>query len=297
MSGSIGGSRIKREQVALTYQRYQEEVLQKFPGYKESTITGSYNAGTRKDHGDIDLVVYIDSSKEIKQVKKEFKSYLDSLPDELTPPFVFGRKKGEKSQSYGAIVTCGFPISGDEDKYVQVDNIIVTTPNDLKFQRNFLNLDAAKQAIMMGLVRVLPLDPHVLAKLELNNLPELPPNQEYEFVLSPKGISFRQVTLTSDRKESSRIELWRSSNWDYVEMLLKDYNIDKGFEDILVQIDKNIKDRRSRERIVGVMKSMINVGVGEVGTPKGDAKQHAIDLTQKTLLNISLKEHLKNILK
>lgn len=284
MSGSIGGDRILRSQVQPTYDRYIQEVLKGFPGYRQSTTTGSYNAGTKKDHGDIDLAVYIQSNKEVKDVKKDFKKYLDSLPDEVTVPFRTGRRQGEKSQIYGAIVTCQVPIEGEKDKYVQIDNIVVTTAENMRFQKSFLDLDAAKQALIMGLVRVLPIRDDVLKKFELENLPELPKNQEYEFVLSPAGLSFRQVTLTSDRRESSRIELWRSTNWDNVLYLLKGYDLSKDFETLLQQVDKDIKDKRSRERIVGIMKSMINVGVGEVGTPKGEAKQKAIDMTEKILL-------------
>ena len=71
-SGSIGANRILRENVKPTVEKYEKEVLKTFPGYKKCEITGSYNAGTKKDHGDIDLCVWIDSSKDIKDVKKEF---------------------------------------------------------------------------------------------------------------------------------------------------------------------------------------------------------------------------------
>ena len=59
MSGSIGGKRIRREEVQPTLDRYIERVLSKMPGFVSAQITGSYNAGTRKDHGDIDLAVHI----------------------------------------------------------------------------------------------------------------------------------------------------------------------------------------------------------------------------------------------
>lgn len=304
MSGSIGGSRIKRAEVRPTLDKYIERVLNGFPGFVSAEITGSYNAGTRADHGDIDIAVHIKGS-DAKTVKKNFKKYLDSLGDDLTQTFVFGTNKGKKSQLYGSIVTCGFPIDGREDEYVQIDNIIVTNENEQKFQRKFLDLDAAKQGLVMGLMRVILHHTDrekILDHIGLVDLPKLSSNQEYEFVLSSAGLSFRLVTLSSEMKEVAREELWRSANWDLVEYILSDFDLSESYEDLLVKVEKVVRNNeRSRRRIVGIMKSMIRVGPGEVGTPKGDGKVRAIQLAKDTLqiheslhLNEYLKESLDN---
>lgn len=284
MSGSIGGHRINRGDVQPTLNDYIEKVLKPFPGFQDCSITGSYNAGTKKDHGDIDLVVYIDA-KDIKKLKKDFKSYLDNLPDDVTIPFNAGKRQGDKAQLFGAIVTCGFPIHGTSDP-VQIDNILVTTRNDATFQRSFLNLNAQKQALFQGLVRVLLQHENptgIFRHFDLTELPDPQSGQEYEFVLSTAGLSLRLVNLSSDFKEISHTEVWRSNNWDDVKWLLKDYDMDSEYEDIINIVAKRIKDERSRRRIVGIMKSMIRVGPGEVGTPKGDAKEAGIKLAQQTL--------------
>lgn len=284
MSGSIGGHRINRGDVQPTLNDYIEKVLKPFPGFQDCSITGSYNAGTKKDHGDIDLVVYIDA-KDVKKLKKDFKTYLDNLPDDITIPFTSGKRQGDKAQLFGAIVTCGFPIHGTSDP-VQIDNILVTTRNDATFQRSFLNLNAQKQALFQGLVRVLLQHENptgIFRHFDLAALPEPQSGQEYEFVLSTAGLSLRLVNLSSDFKEISRTEVWRSNNWDDVKWLLKDYDMDSEYEDIINIVAKRIKDERSRRRIVGIMKSMIRVGPGEVGTPKGDAKEAGIKLAQQTL--------------
>lgn len=300
MSGSIGGKRIKRAEVQPTLDKYIEKVLKGFPGFVSAQITGSYNAGTRADHGDIDIAVHI-KGNDVKTVKKNFKNYLDSLSDDLTPKFVFGRNEGKKSQLYGAIVTCGFPIDGREDDYVQIDNIIVTNEDEQRFQKEFLDLDAAKQGLIMGLIRVILhyKDPNkILEYIGLVDLPKLSGNQEYEFVLSSAGLSFRRVTLGNDMKEISRDELWRSANWDIVEYILSDFNLKESYETLLKQVAKMVKnDERSRRRIVGIMKSMIKVGPGEVGTPKGIGKENAIKLAAETLNvyeSISLRDYLNN---
>ena len=306
MSGSIGGSRIPTKSVKPTVDNYIDKVLKGFKGYKECDTTGSYNVimklgqEKKEGHGDIDLVVHIESD-DLKKTKKDFKNYLDSLPDDITPKFVFGNHKGDKSQLYGAIVTCGFPIYGDESKYVQIDNVIVTTKNDMKYQKTFLDLNAQKQALIQGLVRVIlqyENKDEIWKHFQLAGLPEPEKNQEYEFVCSPTGLSLRLVTLTEERKEDTkkRVELWRSNNWDDVNWLLRNYDVEGSAEECLDKVEKRIKDKRSRERIVGVVKSMIRVGPGEVGTPKGNAKQEFIDLCQSKLLTehkmMSLKEYI-----
>lgn len=285
MSGSIGAYRINRRDVQPTLDDYITKVLKPFPGFQSCDITGSYNAGTKKDHGDIDLVVYIDA-KDIKRLKKDFKSYLDSLPDDITIPFLAGKRQGDKAQLFGAIVTCGFPIHGTTDP-VQIDNILVTTRNDAAFQRSFLNLSAQKQALFQGLVRVLLREVSnpagILAHFGLENLPDAGPGQEYEFVLSATGLSLRLVNLSDDLHEISRTEVWRSNNWGDVEWLLKDYDMNDDYEDVIQIVGRRIRNERSRRRIVGIMKSMIRVGPGEVGTPKGDAKVAGIRLAHQVL--------------
>lgn len=286
MSGSIGGSRILREEVQPTLNNYINNVLNGFPGFVSAQITGSYNAGTKKDHGDIDLAVYIEGD-DIKKIKKDFKVYLESLDDGLTPKFIFGRNKSKKAQMYGTIVTCGSPISGREDCYVQVDNIIVNSKEAQRFQKEFLDLDAAKQGLLMGLIRVILNYRNfntILNRIGITTLPGLGWNQEYEFVLSSVGVSLRRVTLNEEIKEVSRDELWRSCDWDIVKFITNGFDFSLPYEELLDKVAvMTMGDDRSRRRIIGIMKSMVNVGIAEHGTPKGDAKENAIKLVEEKL--------------
>lgn len=287
MSGSIGGKRIKRIEVKPTLSDYIEKVLGRFPGFISAQITGSYNTGIKEDHGDIDIAVHIDGV-DVKKIKKEFKEYLNSLDNNLTPVFESGKNVGKKSQMYGSIVTCGFPIHGRSFEYVQIDNIIVCNRNEQQFQKEFLDLDAAKQGLVMGLIRVIlnyyDFD-EIKEYFHINNISKLSNNQEYEFVLSSAGLSLRKVTLTKDMKEESREELWRCSDWNNVIYLLKDFDLNKSYYELLHDINILTKnDTRSRNRIVGIMKSMIKIGPGEVGTKKGYDKENAINSAIKCLL-------------
>lgn len=293
MSGSIGANRISTKSIKPTVEDYIDKVLSKFPGYKSCDTTGSYNVimklGQEKQggHGDIDLVVHIEHS-DLKKLKKEFKSYCEKLPDDVTVPFRDGKRKGDKAQLFGAIVTVGFPIHGETDKYVQIDNILVTTEKDMTFQKSFLDMNAQKQALFQGLVRVLlqhedkePIWKH----FGFEGLPEPKLDQEYEFVLSTAGLSLRLITLTSERKEDTkkRVEVWRSNDWNDVKWLMKNYDFDGEYEDELKIVAKRITDERSRSRIVGIIRSMIHVGPGEIGTPKGKAKEDGIRLAEEIL--------------
>lgn len=277
MSGSIGADRIPRSAVQNTVDKYIEKVLSGFDGFRSAKITGSYNTGQKKDHGDIDLAVHIEAGdRDIKTVKKELMSYLESNPDTIA--FRSGRNKGKKAQMYGTVVTCQFPIVGFEGLAVQIDNMVVLSEKDQEYQKNFLDADAAKQGLEMGLVRVILQEENpeqVFKRMGIKKLPELDKNQELEFVLSSSGLSLRKVTL-EDFKETAREEIWRSNDWQDVVKLLKNYDLSQDFDHLLGQVKEKVQSPRSRRRIVGIMKSMINVGVGEKGTPKGDAKERAI---------------------
>ena len=290
-SGSIGGNRILRAQVKPTFDWYEANVLKTFPGYKKAEITGSYNAGIKADHGDIDLCVWINSSSDIKTVKREFKKHIESQTDEITPKFRSGRNTGQKAQMYGSIVTCQVPIIGGRPgEYVQIDNIIVLRPEELRFQKSFLDLNAQLQTIDTAIVRVAPASVKAKAfkRFGIEDLPALNTNQEFEFVLAVAGLSLRKVTLSDERKTLKKEEIWRSVNWDDAMWLIQEIlGINpkgKEYEEILDQAAKVFKDdERARSRICGIMNSMINIGPGEVGTPKGEAKQRGIDLAHEKL--------------
>ena len=290
-SGSIGGNRILRGQVKPTFDWYEENVLKTFPGYKKAEITGSYNAGTKADHGDIDLCVWIDSSSDIRTVKKEFKKHIEEQTDDITPKFRSGRNVGKKAQMYGSIVTCQVPIIGGKpNEYVQIDNIIVLRPEELRFQKSFLDLNAQLQTIDTAIVRVAPdsVKNKAFKQFGISDLPALNTNQEFEFVLAVAGLSLRKVTLSDERKTINKEEIWRSVNWDDALWLIQEIlgmnPKSKSYEEILdraADVFKN--DERARMRICGIMRSMINIGPGEVGTPKGEAKQRGIDLAYEKL--------------
>ena len=279
MSGSIGADRVPKSAVQNTVDAYIEKVLRGFSGFKSAKITGSFNnkQSDKKDFGDIDLAVHIEAGdRDIKTVKKELMSYLESNPDTIA--FRSGRNKGKKAQMYGTVVTCQFPIVGFEGLAVQIDNMVVLSEKDQEYQKNFLDADAAKQGLEMGLVRVILQEENpeqVFKRMGIKKLPELDKNQELEFVLSSSGLSLRKVTL-QDFKETAREEIWRSNDWQDVIKLLKNYDLSQDFDHLLGQVKEKVQSPRSRRRIVGIMKSMINVGVGEKGTPKGDAKERAI---------------------
>ncbi len=289
MSGSIGANRILREDVKPTVNNFEKLILNNFQGYKKLEITGSYNAGTKKDHGDIDLCIWIESDKDIKEVKKQFKTYLESLSDELTPKFRLGKNIGKKAQMYGNIVTCQFNINNSNNP-VQIDCIIVLSPEELHFQKTFLNLDAQTQTFMTAIVRVAQDDvkQNAYKYFNINNIHHVNKNQELEFVLSMSGLSLRKVTLDENMKTLDKEEIWRTQKWDYVNWLVEE-TIDmspiwKTYEELLDRASIIFKDdERSRKRMCGIMKSMINIGPGEIGTEKGIAKQKGIDLAFEKL--------------
>ena len=297
MSGSAGGNRITRTAVENTVQDYIQKVLSKFPGFKNAKATGSYNAGTKQDFGDIDLIVQIEGTDK-KLIKQDLAKYFSTLPDSLIVPFKSDKYKGKKSLSSGELVTVLYPIVGIPDQYVQIDNIISISEEESTFKNTFLDYSAEVQGLLLGLAKVICLeeDPQeIFKRLGIKNIPSLELNQEYEFNLSGVGLTLRVVTL-DNFKEVDRTDVWKSSNWNTVKRLFDNYNIDSDFKTLLKDLSSKLKNERSKNRIKGIFKSMVSIKSGEVGTPKGDNKQMALDSVDNILENMLFKGLVKELI-
>lgn len=285
MSGSAGGNRVTRQAVQKTVDSYIQKVLQKFKSFKDAKISGSYNTGTKEDFGDIDLIVTFEGTDK-KELKKQLVDFFNTIPDNTIVPFKSDKYKGKKSLSTGEIVTVLYPIEGMEDQFVQIDNMVSLSDEESTFKKSFLDYPAEIQGLLLGLTKIVLIeeDPQeVFKRLGIKDIPTLEKNQEFEFNLSSAGLTLRKVTLTPEFKETAREEVWKSSNWQDVRNLLKNYDIDADFEKLLDNIVKQTKNERSRNRIKGIFKSMITVKSGEVGTPKGDKKTQSIEKVQDLL--------------
>jgi hypothetical protein len=279
MSGSAGGNRIPRTALQNTVNSYIEKVLKNFPGFKSAKISGSYNTTDKQDFGDIDLIVNIESGKDKKIDKQDLVKHLESLPTDVIVPFKSEKNKGKRTLNHGEIVTVLYPIDGVPGEYVQIDNIVSSTEDESDFKKSVLDYPAEKQGLILGLVKavLLETDPNkVFAKMGITNLDPLEPNQEYEFHVSTAGLSLRKVTLDNNFKTLESTEMWSSSKFDDVKKLLSDYRIDGTFEE-LIQDVKKLKNPRSKNRVKGWFLKNIRVQAGEMGTPKAEKKQQAID--------------------
>jgi hypothetical protein len=279
MSGSAGGNRIPRTALQNTVNSYIEKVLKNFPGFKSAKISGSYNNTDKQDFGDIDLIVNIESGKDKKIDKQDLVKHLESLSTDIIVPFKSDKNKGKRTLNHGEIVTVLYPIDGVPGEYVQIDNIVSSTEDESDFKKSVLDYPAEKQGLILGLVKavLLETDPNkVFAKMGITNLDPLESNQEYEFHVSTAGLSLRKVTLDDNFKTLESTEMWSSSKFDDVKKLLSDYRIDGTFEELIQDI-KKLKNPRSKNRVKGWFLKNIRVQAGEVGTPKAEKKQQAID--------------------
>lgn len=297
MSGSAGGNRITRAVVEDTVQDYIKKVLSKFPGFKTAKVTGSYNAGTKQDFGDIDLIVQLDGTDK-KIIKQDLAKYFATLPDSIIIPFKSDKYKGKKSLSSGELVTVLYPIAGVPGDYVQIDNIVSISEEESTFKNTFLDYTAEVQGLLLGLAKIICLeeDPkEIFKRLGITNVPALEPNQEYEFNLSGAGLTLRIVTL-DNFKETERTDVWKSSDWSTVKKLFANYNIDVDFKTLLKELVSKLKNQRSKNRVKGIFKSMVSIKSGEVGTPKGDNKQISLDAVDSMLENILFKGLVKELI-
>lgn len=282
-SGSAGGSRIERSDVEKTKDSYIKKVLSKFKGFKDAKISGSYNTGGKKDFGDIDLIVTLEGTDK-KKAKDELANFVKSLPDDVIVPFKSEKYGGKKALVTGEIVTILYPIEGKPDQFIQIDNMVSTSEEESNFKKEFLDYPAEVQGLMLGLIKVILIEKNndeIFQKLGISDIPKLEKDEEYEFNLSSSGLTLRKVKLTPDKKEISKEDIWKTTNWSSIKTLLDGFDYDGGFEPFLDQLSK-LSDR-SKRRIKGIFNSMVSIKSGEVGTPKGENKQKALDKVNSKL--------------
>lgn len=285
MSGVAGGNRIKKADVQKTFDSYVDQVLSKVPGYRKATLSGSVKLGTKPDYGDLDLVVWFDGQDK-KVVKQAIIDTISKLPDSVIVPFKSEKNKGKRFYNSGELISVLYPIVGKPDEFIQVDNIIALSEEEHQFKNSFLDLPAEKQGLLIGLAKVIlqERDPkEIFQKLRIQQPLNLPADQEYEFNLSSVKLTLRKVTLDNSRKEIAREDLWATTDWNVISKLFEGFKIDGTFEELLEDLSRNLKNPRSKQRIAGVFRSMVSVKSGEVGTPKGDAKEKALNTVANTL--------------
>lgn len=277
MSGVAGGTRIQKQDVKNTFDKYVKEILENIPGFKKASLSGSVKAGTKPDYGDLDLVTWFEGDDK-REVKQRLISAATSKPDSIIVPFKSEKYKGKKYYNSGEIITVLYPIVGKDNEYIQVDNIIALSEEEHGFKNNFLDLPAEKQGLLLGLAKVLLLEEsplEVFKRLNISDLPQLQQDEEFEFNISSGKLTLRKVKLDNFR-EVERQEIWSSTDWSLIQKLFKNFNIDGSFEDLLKDLKNKLKNPRSRNRVKGIFNSMVSVKSGEVGTPKGAGKEKAL---------------------
>jgi len=278
MSGVAGGSRIEKEDVQRTFDKYTKEILEKIPGFKKASLSGSVKVGTKPDYGDLDLITWFEGEDK-REVKQRIIKLVTSQSDKVIVPFKSEKYSGKKYYNSGEIITVLYPIEGKQDQYIQVDNIIALSEQEHSFKNSFLDLPAEKQGLILGLVKVILLEKppqEVISSLGIKNIPPLADDEELEFNLSSGKLTLRKVKL-KDFKTVEREDLWSSTNWEDIKTLLKGTELEGSFEELLADVKSKLKNPRSKNRIKGIFNSMISVKSGEVGTPKGANKERAIN--------------------
>ena len=294
MSGSTGADRIKSREHFKKFLDSYEKIIKSFPGFVSIKPSGSYNSNlSKQDFGDIDLITHIKSNKDKATVKKELSAHLAKLPDTVIVPFGSERYKGKKFLNTGEIVTIRY--HDEELGYsVQIDNIIALDSTEANFKSKFLDLPAEKQGLILGLTKVATIEtplPTLFKKVGITVPVKLQKDQEYEFNLSSVEIQLRKVTYEPDSfKQLKREVVWTSRDFDKLEKILYQFNLDSSFEDLIKQAKQKLKNPRSSNRMKGVFTSMISVKSGEVGTQKGKDKEAAI----KKVMDIFGESHMKS---
>ena len=294
MSGAAGGTRIPRSAVEQTVKDYTDKILSKIDGFKDAKLSGSFNRPEKEDFGDIDIIVTIETDNTKKEVKKMIGDLFQSLPDSELPPLQNPKYKGKKFINHGEMVSNLYPISGMPGEFVQVDNIISLSQEEGEFKKTILDYPAELQGLILGLVKtpLLEEDPkEVFSRMGIKDIPQAGEDQEYEFHIDTSGLTLRLVTYGENYRILDSNIVWQSKDFNDVQKLLKGYNLQGSFKDIIAKV-KSLKNERSKNRVKGFFKKSIKVGAAEKGTPKGDVKQNALDVVAQ--LEEGFRTNIKN---
>jgi len=284
-SGVAGADRVKSR---LDFQQFlssYQHLLSQFPGFVSMKPSGSYNSNPDKqDFGDIDLIVHIQSEKDKATIKKELQAFFTRQPETVIVPFSSAKHAGKRTYNAGELVSVRFHDNA-LGYSAQIDNIVALDHLEAAFKKSFLDMPAEVQGLVLGLVKIATIEsaPAVLfQKLGIKAPTQLEPDQEYEFNLSGVELQLRKVTYEPGTfKQIERNVIWNSKNYDDLQKLLYQYDLNTSFDNLLQQAKEVIRNPRSNQRMQGVFSSMISVKSGEVGTPKGAGKEAALARVQQ----------------
>ena len=276
MSGAAGGTRIKKEDLKATIRDYRDNVLKPLGLDTSYTITGVRSRPEKEIFGDIDVVVSFPGGdkKELKQTLAKFIEQVNKIPE-------IPQKNNKKYFIHGSIVSILYPISGKENEYVQIDNIVTASEDEGKFTYKMLDLPAQEQGLALGLVKAVftELDQNQIDQLfkdlKITNIEKPSEGEEYDFNLNPSELSLKIVkTGTSEGKT-----IWKSNKFSDIKTVLSALGIDieKDKFDTIINKIKKFKNRRSIDRLKGMYARNIRVGDAEVGLEKGIKKQQSLD--------------------
>lgn len=291
MSGCTGAERVRSRKDYKIFKHSFYNVLKGFPNFVDILPTGSYCTNNRKEtFGDIDLVAFIaNKSQTKKEIKQDLVVYLEGLSKDVIVEFTSEKYAGKRTHNSGEIVTVRY-YEQTLGYSVQIDVNVALTPQEMVYKKWFLDLDAAKQGLISGLVKTIIFEEgwdNIKALLlnyedfKFNDI-ILGEYQELEFSLSPVELQLRLVTYEDySYTNSTHIILYRTQRPKFVKDLLSCYDLNQSFEDLLEQVKQTLKkDYRSINRIKGLFKSIVTIKEGEKNTLKASEKLYALSLIE-----------------
>lgn len=286
MSGVTGANRVRSRADFAQFVDEFREVISNFPGFVDMTTSGSYNSDlTKSSFGDIDLIIHF-SWDDKKILKQMLVKYFERMSEKVIVPFTSERHFGKRTSNTGELVSVRYH-SKKLGYSVQIDNIVALSAQEMEFKRQFLDMPAEKQGLVLGLIKVAAIETDQVDYFDILEIskflmPTTPGVNEFEFSLSSSKLELRYVHYKPGTTEQLQHDIyWTSQDWNDVKNLLCQYDLDKPFGELLIDVKNTIRNPRSAKRIMGLFKSMVSVKSGEVGTPKGEIKEKA--LTQVAL--------------
>lgn len=288
MSGCVGAERITSKENYNTILEHYKKFISNYPNFKSIRSSGSIVSDpTKTSFGDMDLIIEVKGFSDKKLAKLDFVDWVMTQSEESIVPFCSEKYNGRVHLNTGELITIAYQSPDKSIPFAQIDNIFALTEDEAIFKESFLNIPAAKQGLILGLVKVFVDYFGLFQVMERLKIKEIKGRSKGRIVtnLSSGSLTVRdEIYDPITSKVTDKTIIWQSTNWNDVINLLKEFDLSLSFEELLAQIKEIITDETIRSRVFGVLNSMVSVKSGEIGTPKGAEKERCISLAEEVLL-------------
>lgn len=209
--------------------------------------------------------VVVLSGKSLKDSIEEFVKFLDTVPEISN----VSRTKDE--------VKLSVPLSSFEGVGLDLRLSFKSEAESEKFKTTLEGYSSEERALLEALVSAILYEEDekkLFSKIGIGKIPELQEGQHYEFELTDESLCLKVVD-----EEQEEYIVWESSDWEKVELLLKGFDLSKGFDEILSIVSS--LGSKAKNKVLSTLTSSLSSD-SEIYLSKANSVLGEVELSEQT---------------